>query len=192
MLASGLLPGLLTVPSVCTNGWRPAAALSWNMKRLHSIRGRLSLVFTFLFILLIVVGLSNLSGLGQFNEVSAQIRDRWLPSAHALVDLNNFTSDFRAAEGSLLLARDEGELAATKQDLVRLDRSIAAGERAYRRVDHDPDERKLYDVFEAQWVRYHVLVDRSQSLLATGERAEAMRQYATVSKSAYKIGRAHV
>jgi len=68
------------------------------MKRLHSIRGRLSLVFTFLFALLIVVGLLDLGGLRQFNEVSAQIRDRWLPSSHALVDLNNWTSDFRAAE----------------------------------------------------------------------------------------------
>jgi two-component system, OmpR family, sensor kinase len=173
------------VPSIPVNGRRPAAALSWNMKRLHSIRGRLSLVFAFLFVLLIVVGLSDLSGLRQFNQVSAQIRDRWLPSAHALVDLNNFTSDFRAAEGALLLARDGDELAATKQDLMRLDRSIAAAERAYRSVDHDLDEREHYDVFEPQWVTYHALVDRSQALLAAHGRAEAMRQYATVSKSAY-------
>jgi two-component system OmpR family sensor kinase len=173
------------MPSIRINGWRPAAALSCNMKRLHSIRGRLSLVFTFLFVLLIVVGLSDLSGLRQFNEVSAQIRDHWLPSAHALVDLNNFTSDFRAAEGSLLLARDPVELAAARQDLLRLDRSIATGEQAYRSVDHDQNERALYDVFEAQWLGYHALVDRSQRLLAANGRAEAMRQYATVSKSAY-------
>jgi two-component system OmpR family sensor kinase len=155
------------------------------MKRLDSIRGRLSLVFSFLFALLIVVGLSDLSGLRQFNQVSAQIRDHWLPSAHALVDLNNFTSDFRAAEGSLLLARDAGELAATKLDLARLDRSIAAGEQAYRSVDHDLDERRLYDVFEAQWAKYRALVEGLQSLLAANGRAEALRQYATVSKSAY-------
>src|SRR5580704_5081666 len=155
------------------------------MKRLHSIRGRLSLVFTFLFALLIVVGLSDLGELGQFNGVSAQIRDRWLPSAHALVDLNNFTSDFRAAEGSLLLARDGGELSATRQDLVRLDRSIAAAEEAYRSVDHDPDERRLYEVFAAQWLKYHALVVRAQSLLAADGHVEAVRQYATVSRSAY-------
>jgi two-component system OmpR family sensor kinase len=158
---------------------------SCTMKRLDSIRGRLSLVFSFLFALLIVVGLSDLGELWQFNEVSAQIRDRWLPSAHALVDLNNFTSDFRAAEGSLLLARDVGELSATQQDLLRLDRSIAAAERAYRSIDHDLDERRRYDVFEAQWLKYHVLVARAQSLLAADGHAEAVRQYATVSRSAY-------
>jgi two-component system OmpR family sensor kinase len=155
------------------------------MKRLHSIRGRLSLVFTFLFGLLFIVGFSDLGGLRQFNEVSAQIRDRWLPSAHALIDLNNFTSDFRAAEASLLLARDPGEMAATQQDLLRLDRNIASGEQAYRSVGHDLDERRLYDLFEAQWLKYHALVARAQSLLAANGRAEALRLYATESKAAY-------
>ena len=155
------------------------------MKRLHSIRGRLSLVFTFLFVLLIVVGLSDLGGLRQFNEVSAQIRDRWLPSSHALVDLNNWTSDFRAAEASLLLARNGEEFSATEQELVRLERSIGGAEQAYRNVYHDPDELGLYDAFEAQWLKYHALVSRAESLLAADGRAEALRQYATTSKSAY-------
>jgi two-component system OmpR family sensor kinase len=155
------------------------------MKRLHSIRGRLSLVFSFLFALLIVVGVSDLAGLRQFNAVSAQIRERWLPSSHALVDLNNSTSDFRAAEASLLLARNGGELAATERDIIRLDRSIAAAEAAYRQIDHDPDERRLYEKFEAQWTKYHGLVAGSQALLAADGRAEALSQYATDSKDAY-------
>ena len=155
------------------------------MKRLHSIRGRLGLVFTFLFALLIVVGLSDLGELGQFNEVSAQLRDRWLPSSHALVDLNNSTSDFRAAEASLLLARDRGEFSATQEELVRLDRSIAAAEQSYRNIYHDPDELGLYGHFEAQWRKYHALVSASQSMLAEGGRAEATRVYASTSKVAY-------
>jgi two-component system OmpR family sensor kinase len=155
------------------------------MKRLHTIRGRLFLVFAFLFALLIVVGASDLAGLRQFNAVSAQIRDRWLPSSHALVDLNNDTSDFRAAEASLLLARDNDESAATQREISRLDRSIAAAEMAYRKIDHDPDERRLYDQFEAQWSRYHALVARSQALLSVNGRAEALRQFATDSKAAY-------
>jgi two-component system OmpR family sensor kinase len=155
------------------------------MKRLHSIRGRLSLVFSFLFALLIVVGASDLAGLRQFNAVSAQIRDRWLPSSHTLVDLNNDTSDFRAAEASLLLARNSAELAATEQDIIRLDRSIGAAEAAYRTIDHDPDERRLYERFESQWTKYHALVARSQALLAANGRSEALRQYATDSKDAY-------
>jgi signal transduction histidine kinase len=155
------------------------------MKRLHSIRGRLALVFSFLFALLIVVGVSDLVGLRQFNAVSAQIRDRWLPSSHALVDLNNDTSDFRAAEASLLLARDNAELAATQREINRLDRSIAAGEAAYRKIDHAQDERRLYDQFEAQWFKYHALVAKSQALVAANGRAEALSQYATTSKVAY-------
>ena len=145
----------------------------------------MSLVFTFLFALLIVVGLSDLVSLRQFNQVSAQIRDRWLPSAHALVDLNNFTSDFRAAEASLLLARDGGEWNSAQQDLVRLDRSITAADQAYRSIYHDPDEHRLYEVFAAQWLEYHALVARTQILPAANGRAEATARYATLSKAAY-------
>jgi len=55
-------------------------------------------VFLFLFLLVIVLGLESLSSLSYVNDASAQIRTRWLPSTRALGDLNNFTTDFPAAE----------------------------------------------------------------------------------------------
>src|SRR3982074_2114198 len=91
------------------------------MRRAHSIRARLSFVFLFLFLLVIVLGFESLSSLSYFNEASAQIRDRWLPSTRALGDLNNFTTDFPAAEGALLRARTAGEKATVERQIAVLD-----------------------------------------------------------------------
>ena len=67
------------------------------MKR-HSIRWRLSAVFTVFGLLLIVFGVFNIWRLGEVYDASAEIRDRWLISTRLLGDMNNATSDYRAAE----------------------------------------------------------------------------------------------
>jgi hypothetical protein len=58
----------------------------------------------FFFLLTIILGLFSIGRLTDFNRVSADVRDLWLPNTRFLGDLNNFTSDFRAAEGTNLLA----------------------------------------------------------------------------------------
>src|ERR1700720_4343385 len=104
------------------------------MRRAHSIRARLSFVFLFLFLLVIVLGLESLSSLSYVNEASAQIRDRWLPSTRALGDLNNYTTDFPAAEAALSHAARPGDKAAIERQMAHLDRDIAAAQRAYRQI----------------------------------------------------------
>src|SRR5580704_4953099 len=112
------------------------------MKRGRSIRVRLSLVFLFLFLLVIVFGLESLRSLSYLNEAAAQIRTRWLPSTRALGDLNNLTTDFPAAEATLLRTasageRAAGERAATLRQMATLDHGIAAARIAYRQIRHD-------------------------------------------------------
>ena len=63
----------------------------------RSIRFHLSLVFCFFFLLVIVLGLFTMSRLSDFDRVSAGVVDVWLPNTRVLGDLNNYTSDFRAA-----------------------------------------------------------------------------------------------
>ena len=71
-----------------------------------------------------------------------------------LGDLNNFTSDFRAVEGSNLLAVDPAEIAATEKEMEKLDRSIAQAERNYEQIRHDAGEMRLYASFKEKWNDY--------------------------------------
>src|SRR5580658_8075724 len=89
-----------------------AAALarrSATMRQPRSIRFHLSLVFIFFFLLIFFLGMLSIARLRDFNKISADIADQWLPNTRALGDLNNYTSDFRAAEGTMLLSQDTTE-----------------------------------------------------------------------------------
>ena len=76
------------------------------MRQPRSIRFHLTLVFLFFFLLVVILGLFSISRLSNFNSLSADIAELWLPNTRVLGDLNNFTSDFRAIEGSNLLSSD--------------------------------------------------------------------------------------
>ena len=155
------------------------------MRQAHSIKARLSLVFLFFFLLVIVLGLESLRSLNYVNDASAQIRVRWLPSTRALGDLNNLTTDFPAAETAMLRASSEGERATTEQQMADLDRGIAAAQLAYRQIRHDAAEIDLYTRFDSRWSEYRSRVARVESL-PPGAAGAAARDIEVESKSAYE------
>jgi signal transduction histidine kinase len=150
----------------------------------HSIRFRLSAVFLLFLVLVVVLGLFSIGRLSDFNRVSADIRDLWLPNTRILGDLNNHTSDFRAAEGTLLLSSTPSEFAASRQDMRELDALVAQAEAGWERLHHDPAEADLYVQFKALWSEYRDIVTKVDELADTG-RAAATAMYMTASRSSY-------
>jgi len=114
-----------------------------TMTNPHSIRFRLSAVFLLFFVLVIVLGLFSIGRLSDFNRVSADIRDLWLPNTRILGDLNNHTSDFRAAEGTLLLSSTPSETAASRQDMRELDGLVAQAESSHERQARDRQSEQV-------------------------------------------------
>jgi len=156
------------------------------MKRTRSITVRLSLVFLVLFLQVALLGAFAIGSLSYFNRASSQVRDHWLPSTSVLGDLNNMTSDYRVAEATLLLAAGAQGLAQSERQLDELDRGIAAAERAYRTIEHDPAERALYATFAQQWDDYRSQVLAVRSLSTAGDAAGARALYNTTSNAVYE------
>jgi two-component system OmpR family sensor kinase len=155
------------------------------MKRTRSITVRLSLVFLFLFLAAILLGAFGIGSLSYFNDVSSQVRNRWLPSTGFLGDLNNHTSDFRGVEAARVLAATTAQLAASDAEMQQLDRSIAASQTSYRQIAHDPNEDALYVRFSSAWKEYRPLVEKSGALARRGELGAAIALYNGESKQAY-------
>jgi len=155
------------------------------MKRTRSITARLALVFLFLLLVVSLLGAFCIGSLGYFNEVAARVRDRWLPSTGVLADLNNVTSDFRAAEGASLLAADAREIATSDALLAELDRKIDTAERNYRQIPQEVTEEALFTRFVTNWDDYHQIVQRVRRLAQGGDRAAAVAMYGDASKAAY-------
>jgi len=155
------------------------------MRPIRTITARLSGVFLSLLLPVILLGLFSIASLRYFNGISSQVQERWLPSTRALGDLNNFTSDFRAAEAATLLAVDANELAARVQEMADLDRVVSKAQRDDSQISHDATEQALYARFSADWLEYRDIVRRVQTLSQTGGRAATVALYNTTSKQAY-------
>ena len=156
------------------------------MPQPHSIRFHLAAVFLVFFLLVVVLGLFSIWRLSNFNLLSADVAERWLPTTRALGDLSNYTSDFRAIEGSNLLSSDASETAATEREMAKLDRSIAEAERGFERIRHEAAEDGLYAQFKQRWNEYREIVNRMLVLSRGDRKAEAQAVYAGSSRAAYE------
>ena len=155
------------------------------MRQPQSIRFHLTAVFLVFFLLVVVLGLFSIWRLSNFNALSADVADVWLPNTRVLGDLNNFTSDFRAIEGSYLLSSDPAEIAATEKQIAGLDRAIADAERGFERIRHDAVEEGLYARFKERWNDYRKIVNQMLVLSRANRKAEAQAVYAGTSRAAY-------
>ncbi|HZP77366.1 MAG TPA: ATP-binding protein [Pseudolabrys sp.] len=156
-----------------------------QMKRLHSISFRLSTILISFFLLVIALSLFSVSRLNDFNGVSTNITDVWLPNTRLLGDLNNYTSDYRAAEASALLAMNPADLELAEAEMRELNNSVTQAQRGYERSVRDPVERALYDEFKRDWDDYQQIVDRVLALVHAGKKTEANALYAGTSRIAY-------
>lgn len=151
----------------------------------HSIRARLSWAFTLFRLLVLALGLFAIWRLADVNAASVEIRDRWLQSVRLLGDLNNYTSDYRAAEADHLLSQSPGEMAASEQSLADLARTVAASERGYEALPHDATESRLWRDFSQDWDSYRRVSDQVIALSAAGRKAAGTALYRTSSAGAY-------
>ena len=155
------------------------------MRQLPSIRIHLAAVFLLFFALVAVLGMFNLLRLRNFNLLSAEVAEIWLPTMRAVGDLNNYTSDFRAIEGGNLLASDAAGVAASEKNMAGLDRSIAGSERAFEAISHDVAVANLYRDFAARWAAYRVIVNQMLELSRSGQKSAALAIYNGSSRTAY-------
>ncbi|MBV8145205.1 MAG: MCP four helix bundle domain-containing protein [Gammaproteobacteria bacterium] len=153
--------------------------------RPRSLNFFLSAVFIFFFLLVTVLGLFSIERLSEFNRSSADVRDLWLPSTRVIGDLNNFTSDFRAAEGRYLLSSTPAESAANKKEIESLDRAVAQAEHSYETLRHSAAASALYGNFKKSWTGYRSAVDSVLQSYEAGAVSEAIDLYRTTSQSAY-------
>jgi two-component system, OmpR family, sensor kinase len=151
----------------------------------RSIRLHLAAVFLLFFALVAGIGAFSMWRLANFNSLSADVAEVWLPTTRALADLSNYTSDFRAFEGSALLASDPRDFDSTENEMADLDRAIAVAERDFERIRRDAAEADLYDRFKTHWTAYRAIVNHMLVLAHTDRRDEALQAYGNSSRVAY-------
>ena len=151
----------------------------------QSIRSHLAAVFLLFFALVVILGAFSIWRLSNFDALSADVAEVWLPTTRALGDLNNYTSDFRAFEGGELLSSDPSEAAATEKQMEELDLTIADSEREFEAIRHDAAENELYGRFKAHWNDYRAVVNQMLVMWRNDHKVDALQIYGGASRTAY-------
>lgn len=155
------------------------------MPQPRSIRYHLAAVFLLFFALVAALGAFSIWRLSNFDALSVEVAQTWLPTTRALGDLNNYTSDFRAIEGGNLLSASAAETAATELEMANLDREIAEAERNFERIRHDAAENDLYARFKQRWTEYRAIVNQMLEWTRNDRKADAVATYRGASRTAY-------
>jgi two-component system, OmpR family, sensor kinase len=153
----------------------------------HSIRVRLYSVVALLFLLVIGLGIVGFVRLSDVNRASEVIRNHWLRDTRVLGDLNNYMSDYRAAEATRLLSSTPAELAANDREIETLRDTVAASQRAYEEIDQDLSETALFQEFSREWAAYQTVAARVIELARSGQLPEAVTLYNADSRKTFDL-----
>jgi signal transduction histidine kinase len=150
-----------------------------------SVRARFFSVFLFVIAAVIVVGSFGIWRLSDYRTYSDDLRDVFFRSTEYLGDLNNYTSDFRADEGALLLTRRDTDTRSILREMVMLNGRIDSAYRNYRAIAHQPREVAAEALFWQRWTRYRIGVDHVLGEVNAGHHDAAKAYYLGASHQAY-------
>jgi len=150
-----------------------------------SLRTRAWSLAALVFLLVMLLGLFSLWRLDDYDIIVGEIRERYLQNTQFLGDLNNFTSDFRAAEGAALLASTPVEVDDNAKELERLDHLVTLAEHSFEHVRNDATTEGLYADFAAKWQAYRQIASQVLDLSNSGRRTDGITLYRKESRQAY-------
>jgi len=151
----------------------------------RSLKVQLSAVFLSFLSLLIFLGLLSIHELSDVNRASVDIRDHWLQSTRILGDLTNYTSDYRAAEASHLLAWSPELIASTEREITELGQAITLAKTSYERIPQRQSEREIYARFHSDWENYQTVARQVIDLSRANRKEEGGRLYMSSSRVEY-------
>ena len=79
------------------------------MKNL-SISAKMIAAFAGLLAMIAGIGIFAVIKIAEVNDLSAQMRTRWLPATQLIGDLHAYTSQYRIAQSGIVMAADPGSL----------------------------------------------------------------------------------
>ncbi len=157
------------------------------INRTLSLRFRFSSVFLLVLLVVLVLGLFTIWRLTDYHRFSADVRDRYFRTTQDIGDLNNYTSDFRAAEATGLLVSTSQQKAANDAQMAELDRRISLARHSYEQIYHTPPVAQVYARFVDQWLAYRAQAEAVRALSEAGHREDATNAYLMISRASYDL-----
>jgi methyl-accepting chemotaxis protein len=133
-----------------------------------SITAKMSSAFLALLLMIAGIGSFAIIKIGAVNDLSAEMRSRWLPATQLTGDLHAYMWQFRVQQSNHIAAATPQE----KQKIEKLMRNqrgaISGALNDYKRFLGDKDQKTLFADLEKNWSEYERTSDRLDDLSTAG------------------------
>ncbi|MBX9869952.1 MAG: MCP four helix bundle domain-containing protein [Burkholderiaceae bacterium] len=142
------------------------------MKNLK-ISTRLITTFVLITALLIVLAGTAFFKMSAMKDVSNDITSNWLPSVEVVNQMNTDTSDLRIKEYKHVLNTDAAAMGAIEKEMTDILAEFEKNHQAYVKLISSDEERKIYEGFKADWLKYLQVHEEVLKLSRTNENDKA-------------------
>jgi methyl-accepting chemotaxis protein len=151
-----------------------------------SIRSKITVVVLFLLLAMSAMGALSVKQMYDINDATVDIVSSWLPSVRVLGEVRAATISYRATVRSHLLAADEAGKQAQEGQLDKWREMVEKARKAYEPLITSPEERALYNAFDASWGEYLAGVKQVLVLSRKNQDNDARALNAKVSPAGVK------
>ncbi len=146
------------------------------------VAARLAVGFGALVILLLAVTTIAWWKMSEMHDGTVEITTNWMPSLNHVNRMNTAVSDFRVQEFKHILNTDAAAMRTVESALATVLASFQKDSSAYMKLITSPEERRLYESFDAEWKRYLAMHEDLLKLSRANENEKAKNLIENESK----------
>jgi methyl-accepting chemotaxis protein len=157
-----------------------------NWFRNLRIANKLFVSFGLLLALLVGVGVFAIVRMQAVNEVTTEIRERWMPSVQYTGEIDRASANLRIQEFKHVLATSDAEMTEIEGAIGTWTKRMDDDRARYEPIPTTEEEARVYERFSTAWVSYLELRRRVIELSRASKTEEARRLLAGESFERYK------
>jgi methyl-accepting chemotaxis protein len=139
------------------------------------IAGKMLSALAILLLTIAATGGIGVLKLGEVNQLSSEMRTRWLPATQLLGDIHAYTSQYRIAQSTLMSATSEAAKRKTNIQLKNQQSAISDAIEDYRPLIQSKEQQALFAQLEKDWAHYVQLTQQLGALVeASDPNAQAL------------------
>jgi methyl-accepting chemotaxis protein len=149
-----------------------------------SIRTKLLVAFSDLFLLIVAQGVFSINRLAVVNGLSAEMEESWLPSTRYVGAINTTAAKFRIAEARHILATTDEDMSGAERDMEKRLSELKQIEAKYEPLATTAAERTGLQQYHTDWAEYLRLNKNVLALSRKGQNEEATGIFRGASRAA--------
>jgi methyl-accepting chemotaxis protein len=124
--------------------------------------------------LMLLLGVIAILELSKVNGSTEEIATNWLPSVHAVDNMDATISDYRRQELQFMLSTKQEEWDLFAKKMSEVEGKLKLVDAEYVKLISSPEEKQIYEEYRAAWGSYQESVKKEMALAVQNRHDEAM------------------